>query len=140
MGFKEPDYKKQLDIMHMNHREDLTVPLRGYIQRADSKIALRAKISESELKQEQRRLSRAGDKCDSDLMTIEVSHDTHLTVEFTMGVRLFLKIPPYFDGKKRRRFPITNYFVYSATPITTRTRSSCLVHRYVLFLSTQEIF
>lgn len=120
--------------------EDLTVPLRGYIISEDRKIALRIKISETQLKAEQKRLRGVGDKCDGDFMTLEVSHDTHSTIELGMGSRVFVKIPPYFDGKKKRRFPISTYFVYSATPITTRTRSSCLLHRYYLHVSHEELF
>ena len=74
--------------------EDLTVPLRGYIKSEDRKIALRIKISETQLKAEQKRLRGVGDKCDGDFMTLEVSHDTHSTIELGMGSRVFVKIPP----------------------------------------------
>lgn len=106
----------------------------------NEKIFLKAKISEIDMLSEQQRIYRIGDKFSTGLMSVEISHDTTMHVEFGLGTKIFLKMPFFFDGKKKRKCPVTEYYVHTAMPITSRTRSSCIVHRYILQLSVDELF
>lgn len=120
--------------------DDSVKTLKGFVAASETRIPIKIKMSYANMYSEQQRLHKSGNRLSSELFQIEVSHNSSFSLDFQFGTKLYFKLPPFFDGKKKRKCPLTKYFVHTAMPITTRTRSSCIIHRYVLQLSVDELF